>query len=165
MGSGNPVTHPAGLCLDGFGGVLCGLQGFRQPLVRVPDFFLSRSIAQARQPDIPPCIPRPRQLAWAQLLRRVLDIDALSCPRCSTIMVVLAFLTDPAVIIRILTHLGLPSDILSIRSGYPDAQTGNCLLQKLLDFPLLTPCTTSSILSPMEKTAMKVPTRKIRGPA
>jgi len=55
-----------------------------------------------------------RRLPWAQLLRRVLSVDALSCPRCSTrtrpvAMVVLAFLTDPEVIGRILRHLGLPS--------------------------------------------------------
>jgi hypothetical protein len=54
-----------------------------------------------------------RRLPWAQLLRRVLHVNALSCPRCSTAlrsvpMVVLAFLTDPAVVERILRHLGLP---------------------------------------------------------
>jgi hypothetical protein len=56
---------------------------------------------------------RPRS-SWAQLLRRVLSVDALSCPRCSTReqsvpMVVLAFLTDPEVLGRILRHLGLPT--------------------------------------------------------
>ena len=55
---------------------------------------------------------RPRS-SWAQLLRRVLSVDALSCPRCSSReqsvpMVVLAFLSDPAVVSRILRHLGLP---------------------------------------------------------
>jgi hypothetical protein len=59
-----------------------------------------------------PTRPR-RRLSWAQLLRRVLAVDALSCPRCSrpgrsVPMVVLAFLTDPEVVSRILRHLGLP---------------------------------------------------------
>jgi hypothetical protein len=51
---------------------------------------------------------------WAQLLRRVLHVDALACPRCSTRdrtvpMTVLAFLTDPDVVGGILRHLGLPT--------------------------------------------------------
>ena len=55
-----------------------------------------------------------RRLPWAQLLRRLLHVDALSCPQCSTRarsvpMVVLAFLTDPDVVGRILRHLGLPA--------------------------------------------------------
>jgi len=54
---------------------------------------------------------RPRRLPWAALLRRVLDIDALSCPRCSSPMVVLAFLTDPDVVRKILEHLGLAADL------------------------------------------------------
>ena len=53
--------------------------------------------------------PRPRRLSWAHLLRRLLDVDALSCPRCRTPIVVLAFLTDPPVVRRILEHLRLPA--------------------------------------------------------
>jgi len=55
-----------------------------------------------------------RRVSWAQLLRRVLQVDALVCPRCSTReqrvpMVVPAFLSDPEVVQKILTHLGLPT--------------------------------------------------------
>ena len=59
----------------------------------------------------PPERPRRVRLGWAQLLRRVLDIDVLQCPRCPTHrpLVVLAFLTDPAVVRRILEHLKLPA--------------------------------------------------------
>jgi len=46
---------------------------------------------------------------WATLLRRVFDVDALACPRCLTPMVVLAFITDPQALARILGHLGLPT--------------------------------------------------------
>ena len=54
---------------------------------------------------------RPRRLGWAQLLRRVLDIDALTCARCAAAMTVIAFLTDPKVVTRILDHLELPSSL------------------------------------------------------
>ncbi len=52
---------------------------------------------------------RPRRLGWAKLLRRVLNVDALTCPECTTSMTVIAFLTDPPVLKRILDHLSLPS--------------------------------------------------------
>ncbi len=52
---------------------------------------------------------RPRYLSWACLLKRVLDVAALSCPRCHNPMVVLAFLSDPVVVEKILKHLDLPT--------------------------------------------------------
>jgi hypothetical protein len=59
-----------------------------------------------------PSATHRRRVPWAQLLRRLLHVDALACPRCSTSaqtvpMVVLAFLTDPQVVGKILRHLGL----------------------------------------------------------
>ena len=55
--------------------------------------------ATATAPAAPPT-DRPRRvnLGWAQLLRRVLDIDALQCPRCPSHrpLVVIAFLTSPS---------------------------------------------------------------------
>ena len=55
-----------------------------------------------------------RRTPWAQLLLRVLHVNSLACPRCSlpgqpVPMVVLAFLTDPEVVGKILRHLGLPT--------------------------------------------------------
>jgi hypothetical protein len=52
---------------------------------------------------------RRRRVPWAALLLRVLFVDALRCPRCSTPMVVLAFLSDPPVTGKILRHLDLPA--------------------------------------------------------
>ena len=43
---------------------------------------------------------------WAQLIRRVYEIDPLVCPRCQGVMRVVAFITDGRVIRRILDHLG-----------------------------------------------------------
>jgi hypothetical protein len=53
---------------------------------------------------------RPKYRAWADLMRRAFEADVLSCPRCGGRMTVLATIEDPAVIHRILTHLGLSTD-------------------------------------------------------
>ena len=49
-------------------------------------------------------VPKSRA-SWARLIRRVFECDPLACPRCGAEMRVIAFLTDPAVIDRILRHL------------------------------------------------------------
>lgn len=54
---------------------------------------------------------RPRKLGWAQLLRRTLGVDPLKCARCGATMVVLALITQPAIVVRILQHLGLPTTV------------------------------------------------------
>lgn len=68
--------------------------------------------AHAAVPSLGPApSPTPAsrsRLSWARLLKRVFFVDALTCPRCNLAMVVLAFLSDPAVVGRILRHLGLP---------------------------------------------------------
>ena len=50
---------------------------------------------------------RPKYRAWADLMRRAFEADVLACPKCGGRMTVLATIEDPAVIQRILTHLGL----------------------------------------------------------
>jgi hypothetical protein len=54
--------------------------------------------------------PRRRPLPWAQTLKRVFFVDALSCPPSLTAMVVLALLSDPPAVKKILPHLGLPAE-------------------------------------------------------
>ncbi len=49
-----------------------------------------------------------RRLAWADLLQRVFEVDALACPKCGGRMRVLAAITDPIVAARILRCLALP---------------------------------------------------------
>ena len=41
-------------------------------------------------------------------MRRAFGLDALRCPRCAGRMQLMATIDDPAVIQRILAHLGLP---------------------------------------------------------
>ena len=50
----------------------------------------------------------PRYWTWAALMRRAFDLDVLRCPRCAGRMQLIATIEDPAVIQRILAHLGLP---------------------------------------------------------
>ena len=57
--------------------------------------------------DVP--TTRPRRLPWASLLRRSFSVDGLECPKCQTQMVLLALITAPATVARILDHLRLPS--------------------------------------------------------
>jgi hypothetical protein len=53
---------------------------------------------------------RPRYRSWAELMRRTFAADVLGCPRCGGRMVVLATIEEPAVIRRILAHLGLSTE-------------------------------------------------------
>jgi len=59
------------------------------------------------QPDLPSV--RPRRLSWARLLKRSLGVDGLECPGCGAQMVLLALITAPATVARILDHLHIPS--------------------------------------------------------
>jgi hypothetical protein len=52
---------------------------------------------------------RPRNYSWAQLLKRVFEIDVLKCPRCGGRMRILAAINPPEAIHRILDCLGLPT--------------------------------------------------------
>jgi hypothetical protein len=45
--------------------------------------------------------------AWARLIKQVYEADPLLCPRCGGAMRIIAFIEQPAVIEKILTHLGL----------------------------------------------------------
>jgi hypothetical protein len=56
---------------------------------------------------VPPALAAVRR-RWAELLRRIFEVDPLRCPRCGTPMRIVAFLTAPPVIDQILTHLRRP---------------------------------------------------------
>ena len=51
----------------------------------------------------------PARIDWARLLKRVFDINLEHCPQCSGDLKIIAAIEEPAVIVRILTHLGLPA--------------------------------------------------------
>ncbi len=49
------------------------------------------------------------RMSWAQLLKRVFAIDITTCPQCGDPLTLIAAIEDPAVIVKILAHLGLPT--------------------------------------------------------
>jgi hypothetical protein len=51
----------------------------------------------------------PARMSWARLLKRVFDIDIEHCPNCGGALKIIAAIEDPPVIIKILSHLGLPA--------------------------------------------------------
>ncbi len=61
--------------------------------------------------DTPTPVPAVYRRPWAELLKRVLDQDALRCPRCHQRMVPIQTVKDPVVIRKILSHLGLPAEL------------------------------------------------------
>ena len=48
---------------------------------------------------------KPSRANWARLIRKVFEVDPLLCPKCGSEMKVIAVLTDPKVVDRIIRHL------------------------------------------------------------
>ena len=46
---------------------------------------------------------------WARLLKRVFEFDLEHCPQCGGDFKIIAAIEEPALIVKILTHLGLPA--------------------------------------------------------
>jgi len=56
-------------------------------------------------------------MSWAWLLKWVFDIDIEHCPHGDGALKSIAAIQDPPVIVRVLTHLGLPLGVGSRRCG------------------------------------------------
>jgi hypothetical protein len=48
---------------------------------------------------------KPSRANWARLIRKVFEVDPLLCPKCGSEMKIIAVLTDPKVVDRIIRHL------------------------------------------------------------
>jgi hypothetical protein len=59
------------------------------------------------------------RVEWAVLLRRTFGLDALRCATCAARMRVLATVSEPSVVKKILSHLSLPTEPLP-RAGARD---------------------------------------------
>lgn len=56
-----------------------------------------------------PAKNHPRNYSWAELMKRVWDVDVLKCDRCGGRMRILCAINAPEAIVKILDCLGLPS--------------------------------------------------------
>ena len=86
----------------------------RANLVRYSGIFASNSKIRSQ---IVPAVKAPKEgrrssapEKWADMLKRVFAIDILQCGKCGGKMQVIATIEDPAVVRKILNHLGLPSE-------------------------------------------------------
>jgi hypothetical protein len=78
-------------------------------------------------PDAPrSAVKRAAARCWALLLARIFECLPLVCPRCGEPMRIIAFVLDPPVIERILTHIGEPTEAppLGPARGPPQAELG-----------------------------------------
>ena len=92
----------------------------RRPLVRYYGAYSNRATGQRRKAeaqlqgngprgDKESLLHLPERAAlrrrWANLIRRVYEVDPLLCPRCGAEMRIIGFITEPKVITRILDHI------------------------------------------------------------
>ena len=91
-------------------GVLGARSTWRRSIV--PGVAAGAETAPGARPGAPsegPTAPRRRQ--WAELMRRTFGVDVLACERCGGRFRLIALIQQAEVIRRILTHLGLPSEV------------------------------------------------------
>lgn len=67
--------------------------------------------------------PSAHRIGWAELLKRTMDIDVQTCPRCGGRMRLVQLVKDKPVIDKILSHLNLPTDPPPVASARPPPQT------------------------------------------
>src|SRR4029077_19364350 len=87
-----------------FHGVLAPNAKLRRKIVPAP-------AERATKPptDHPPTQGETPRMSWAGLLKRVFDIDIEHCPNCGGALKIIAAIEDTPVIVKILSHLGLPT--------------------------------------------------------
>ena len=67
--------------------------------------------------------PLEARRSWARLIRQVYELDPLVCPGCGGTMKIIAVIERPAIIRKILDHLGLPTIAAKLRAP-PDPPEG-----------------------------------------
>jgi hypothetical protein len=66
-----------------------------------------------------------RNWLWAKLMQRSFGFDVLACPRCGDQLGLIALIDNPSVIRRMLSHLGLPTEVpTACPAPPPPLQTG-----------------------------------------
>ena len=55
----------------------------------------------------PPPVSKELKKRWSHFIRKVYETDPLTCPKCQGEMAIISFIDQPAVVQKILKHLGL----------------------------------------------------------
>ena len=76
-------------------------QGWKQEHLDSPDFHETQ---ESHGPDLSVCSAE-RRAAWARLIAKVYEVDPMVCSRCGSPMRILAIITDPQEVKKILRHL------------------------------------------------------------
>ena len=90
-----------------FHGVLAPNAKLRKAVVPIPPTASAPAPMHAGDGDQTRAGSAKGRMRLAQLLKRVFDIDIEQCPHCGGQLKLIAAIEEPAVIQRILTHLGL----------------------------------------------------------
>jgi hypothetical protein len=88
---------------------LIRFHGVLAPNVRLRTAIVPGAPQNTSAPEDEHAYGASARTGWAFLLRRVFDIDLEHCPQCSGDLKIIAAIEEPAVIVSILTHLGLPA--------------------------------------------------------
>jgi hypothetical protein len=94
--------------LTRYHGVLAPNYKYRKQIVPQPKIEPDLKIVESTEEASEKPSPKKR-MKWAQALKRVFDIDIETCLKCGGKIRIIAAIEDPAVIKKILTHLGLAS--------------------------------------------------------
>jgi len=86
-----------------------------QVMVRYYGLYANAHRGKVRKTALVPLAPgmieeelkRIPSRGWAEMIRKAYEVDPLICPRCGRRMTVVAFLTEPAVVDRIIRHMKL----------------------------------------------------------
>jgi hypothetical protein len=83
-----------------------------EPLPCTVGYSLETPIPVANSPTAPSTSARsrPSRSTWGELLRRLFAVDVLTCPHCGGPRRLIAQLTEPIVVRKILAHLGLTTE-------------------------------------------------------
>ncbi len=105
-------------------GLLAPAAGYRDRVVPEPVGAQEPACPEAKAAKVPEFTqwksrPRRERMLWAQAMKRGIGLDVLTCEDCGGKREVLTFITDSRVITKILTHMGLPSEMPAVERARP----------------------------------------------